>query len=127
MKGLEYKALEKLCEIATYKGGNDIEIRVSNYNSVIFKALKELYERREMMARLNEACEPHIIEDEAYKKARAFDILKKTISTDLHFNYEEDTKHWSVWIDCEGYQVYVFEGQGKENYDLLKEVLTDGK
>lgn len=35
------KSLEKLCSMATYKGGNDEEIRVSNYNSHIIQALDQ--------------------------------------------------------------------------------------
>lgn len=58
------------------------------------------------------------------KKDKFVEIVRKTISTDLHFDYEEDTERWYVWIDCEGCQVYIFEGQGKEQYDLLKEVLV---
>lgn len=61
--------------------------------------------------------------EKAKKREQALEIIRKTISTDLHFDYEEDTERWYVWIDCEDYQVYIFEGQGKEEYDLLKEVL----
>ena len=57
------------------------------------------------------------------EELKALEIVRKTISTDLHFDYEEDTERWYVWVDCEGYQVYIFEGQGKEAYDLLREVL----
>ena len=85
---------------------------------IIEYAIKELHERREMMQRFNEACEPHIIEDEVYKKAKAFDIVKKkglTIWWFKQFNSYEEYKN-------KGYEDLATE-LTKEEYDLLKEVL----
>lgn len=59
------------------------------------------------------------------KKDKFAEIIKKSIYVELNFEYDEDTERWYVWVDCEGYQVSIFEGQGKEEYDLLKEVLTN--
>lgn len=87
---------------------------------VIEKELKELYGRREMMARLNEACEPHIIEDEVYKKARAFDIIKeKRVNIDYLRSCKSLEDYNNILI--EKWQLT------QEEYDLLKEVLDNGR
>ena len=100
-EGLEaFNDIKQLVATIEFAGKKDGAVANEELNT-IEKELKELYERREMMARFNEACEPHIIEDEVYKKARALDILKKYIDIQFFFANYEITQ---------------------EEYDLLREV-----
>ena len=115
---LAFEDIQMICDNAQFDEEFSIYEEYLDKFDTIELALDELYERREMMQRLNEACEPHIIEDEVYKKARAFDIIKDKII------WVENGKivagrpcDAEVIIDKEDIDVT------QEEYDSLKEVL----
>ena len=81
-------------------------------------ALDELFERREMMKKINEASVHSIIEDVTYKKAKAFDIfVNKNVDakglkvSDSLFEYNEM------------YAIFMHNKITQEEFDLLKELL----
>lgn len=115
---LAFEDITTICDNAQFDEEFSIYEEYLDKFDTIELALDELYERREMMQRLNEACEPHIIEDEVYKKARAFEIIKK----------KEINIHWFKQFNS--YEEYKNKGYAdlqneltQEEFDLVKEVL----
>lgn len=113
---LAFEDITTICDNAQFDEEFSIYEEYLDKFDTIELALDELYERREMMQRLNEVCEPHIVEDEVYKKAKAFDIIKDFVWI------ENDEIHLGLYGDSE---IVLKESdfESKEEYDLVREML----
>lgn len=109
---LAFEDIQMICDNAQFDEEFSIYEEYLDKFDTIELALDELYERREMMQRLNEACEPHIIEDEVYKKA--IEIIREML--DSHLLEKLNANSRKIFKD-------IFDNLSKEKQDLLKEVL----
>ena len=81
----------------------------------IERELKELEVRRKMMRRFNEACVPMILDNETEKKLKALEIIKN-----IGILRPYETCGGKCWLETMSDATKIT----KENYELLKEVLS---
>lgn len=90
---------------------------------IIETALKENEELKTSYLNnlLNEKSKEYI-----YKKLKALEIIKKHFKGLLKIDYDEEHEFYEIWVENEYKDVFVIaSGQGKEEYDLLKECFNN--
>lgn len=55
---------------------------------------------------------------------KTLEIIKKLFKGHLNIDYDKNHDFYEIWISTEYEDIVIASGQGKEEFDLLKEVLS---
>ena len=110
------KGLEALQRLFDHNYGNDFYIKAEEDAEIIEKELKDYEETKQDLERVMKDYQD--LGNSCYKKLKALEIIKESFA-DFHLVYEEKISSYFVCINHYSRVI------AKEEYDLLKEVLTN--